>query len=208
MAAPIRAADPDAVGAVDPDEHEPLRLGLLPPSPSRISAAACWPRRAARCSAARRRSTAWSMCAATPRDFDHWAEAGATGWAYADVLPYFKRMETCAWRRGRLARHRRAAACAARPAQQSALPRLRRGRPPGRLRDSPTTTTARSRKASAPMEQTIHRGRRWSAANAYLRPALKRKNVSLVKGFARARGDRESTRHRRRDRSWQADSSR
>ena len=29
-----------------------------------------------------------------PRDFDTWAEIGADGWAYADVLPYFKRMET------------------------------------------------------------------------------------------------------------------
>src|SRR5690606_22476700 len=36
-----------------------------------------------------------------------------------------------------------------------------------------------------PMEQTIHKGRRWSAANAYLRPALKREKVSLVNGFAR-----------------------
>ncbi|MDA3889780.1 MAG: FAD-dependent oxidoreductase, partial [Allgaiera sp.] len=27
------------------------------------------------------------------RDFDHWAEVGATGWSFADVLPYFKRME-------------------------------------------------------------------------------------------------------------------
>ncbi len=35
------------------------------------------------------------------------------------------------------------------------------------------------------MEQTIHNGRRWSAANAYLRPALKRKNVNLINGFAR-----------------------
>jgi choline dehydrogenase len=35
------------------------------------------------------------------------------------------------------------------------------------------------------MEQTIHNGRRWSAANAYLRPAMKRPNVSLVRGFAR-----------------------
>jgi choline dehydrogenase len=35
------------------------------------------------------------------------------------------------------------------------------------------------------MEQTIYKGRRWSAANAYLRPALKRQNVNLVKGFAR-----------------------
>src|SRR5690606_6831378 len=36
-----------------------------------------------------------------------------------------------------------------------------------------------------PMEQTIHNGRRWSVANAYLRPALRRGNVGLVKGFAR-----------------------
>ncbi len=27
------------------------------------------------------------------RDFDHWAESGAQGWGYGDVLPYFKRME-------------------------------------------------------------------------------------------------------------------
>ena len=26
-------------------------------------------------------------------DFDHWAEMGANGWRYTDVLPYFKRME-------------------------------------------------------------------------------------------------------------------
>jgi len=27
-------------------------------------------------------------------DFNHWEEQGAKGWSYADVLPYFKRMET------------------------------------------------------------------------------------------------------------------
>ena len=31
-------------------------------------------------------------------DYDHWAESGARGWSYADVLPYFKRMES--WSRG------------------------------------------------------------------------------------------------------------
>jgi choline dehydrogenase len=32
-----------------------------------------------------------------PRDFDTWRQKGAEGWGYADVLPYFKRMET-SWR--------------------------------------------------------------------------------------------------------------
>jgi choline dehydrogenase len=31
-------------------------------------------------------------------DYDHWAENGAQGWSYADVLPYFKRMEN--WHSG------------------------------------------------------------------------------------------------------------
>ena len=28
------------------------------------------------------------------RDFDNWAQSGARGWSYSDVLPYFKKMET------------------------------------------------------------------------------------------------------------------
>jgi choline dehydrogenase len=31
------------------------------------------------------------------RDFDHWLSLGCAGWSYADVLPYFKRMES-SWR--------------------------------------------------------------------------------------------------------------
>jgi len=31
------------------------------------------------------------------RDFDGWAQMGATGWSYAEVLPYFRRMES-SWR--------------------------------------------------------------------------------------------------------------
>ncbi len=33
-----------------------------------------------------------------------------------------------------------------------------------------------------PMDMTVHKGKRWSAAQAYLRPALKRKNLSTETG--------------------------
>ena len=119
------------------------------------------------------------------RDFDHWAEEGATGWGFADVQPYFARMETRYRRRGRLARHRegRCTFSAGRARTRSTPPLSKPAGRPGSKR--PTTTTAPSRKALEPMEQTIFNGRRWSTANAYLRPALKRKNVSLINGFAR-----------------------
>ena len=34
-----------------------------------------------------------------PGDYDRWAQKGARGWSYADVLPYFRRCETWAGRR-------------------------------------------------------------------------------------------------------------
>jgi len=30
-----------------------------------------------------------------PQDFDDWRDAGNVGWSYRDVLPYFKKLETC-----------------------------------------------------------------------------------------------------------------
>ncbi len=118
------------------------------------------------------------------RDFDYWSESGASGWAFADVLPYFKRMETshggeAGWRGKDGPLH---------------VQRGKRENPlykafveAGREAGFETTQDYNGSKQEGfgPMEQTIHNGRRWSAANAYLRPALKRPNVRLVKGFAR-----------------------
>ena len=118
------------------------------------------------------------------RDFDHWAEQGAAGWAYADVLPYFKRMEHShggepGWRGTDGPLH---------------IQRGSRKNPlfhafveAGRQAGFEVTEDYNGSKQEGFgwMEQTIHQGRRWSAANAYLKPALRRPNVNLVKGFAR-----------------------
>ena len=117
------------------------------------------------------------------RDFDHWAEQGATGWSFADVLPYFKRMENAhggedGWRGTDGPLH---------------VQRGPRGNPlyhafveAGRQAGFETTPDYNGAKQEGfgPMEQTIHKGRRWSTANAYLRPALKRGNVRVINGLA------------------------
>ncbi|MDX8443741.1 choline dehydrogenase [Mesorhizobium australafricanum] len=117
-------------------------------------------------------------------DFDHWAEQGAAGWSFADVLPYFKRMEDSdggedGWRGKSGPLH------VQRGTRKNPLygAFVEAGRQAGfELTDD---YNGAKQEGFGPMEQTILGGRRWSAANAYLRPALKRKNVSLLKGFAR-----------------------
>ncbi|WP_292899917.1 choline dehydrogenase [Nitratireductor sp.] len=118
------------------------------------------------------------------RDFDHWANEGATGWAYADVLPYFMRMETMAdgepgWRGTEGLLHVRKG-----PRDNPLFSAFIEA---GRQAGFETTKDYNGSKQEGfgALQQTIHKGRRWSTANAYLKPALKRKNVSLVKGFAR-----------------------
>ncbi|TIS61514.1 MAG: choline dehydrogenase [Mesorhizobium sp.] len=117
-------------------------------------------------------------------DFDHWAEQGAAGWGFADVLPYFKRMEDSdggedGWRGKSGPLH------VQRGTRKNPLygAFMEAGRQAGfELTDD---YNGSKQEGFGPMEQTILGGRRWSAANAYLKPALRRKNVSLVKGFAR-----------------------
>ncbi|WP_309084131.1 choline dehydrogenase [Chelativorans sp.] len=118
------------------------------------------------------------------RDYDHWAEAGAKGWAFADVLPYFKRMENVkggeeGWRGTDGPLHVQRGS-RLNPLYQTFI---EAGREAGF--EITEDYNGSKQEGFGPMEQTIHMGRRWSAANAYLRPALKRKNVSLVRGFAR-----------------------
>ncbi|MEY8831408.1 choline dehydrogenase [Sedimentitalea sp. XS_ASV28] len=121
-------------------------------------------------------------------DFDHWAEAGADGWSFADVLPYFRRMES--WHDG---------GHGGDPVWRGHDGPLHVTRGP---RDNPLHAAfvtageqagyqltddynGQKQEGFGPMEQTVWNGRRWSAANAYLRPALRRDTCTLVRGLAR-----------------------
>ena len=118
-------------------------------------------------------------------DFDRWEALGATGWAYRDVLPYYLRMETWhgsgdrSWRgsNGPLHVTRGKLDNPLFPAFESA----------GEQAGFETTADYNGEKQEGfgPFDRTIWKGRRWSTANAYLKPALKRGNADLQKCFAR-----------------------
>ncbi|SPH18535.1 Oxygen-dependent choline dehydrogenase [Defluviimonas aquaemixtae] len=121
------------------------------------------------------------------KDFDHWAESGAVGWGFADVLPYFKRMET--WHGGNgVANGFRGASG---PLHVTRGPRtnplfhafVEAGRQAGY--EVTDDYNGEKQEGFGAFEATIWKGRRWSAANAYLKPALKRENCTVVRALAR-----------------------
>lgn len=113
------------------------------------------------------------------RDFDRWEEMGARGWGFADVLPYFKRMETAhggedGWRGTDGPLH------VTRGPRTNPLYQafVEAGVSAGFGRTDDYNGSRQE--GFGPMEMTVWQGRRWSAANAYLKPALKRGNVRLM----------------------------
>ncbi len=113
------------------------------------------------------------------RDFDAWEEMGAKGWGFRHVQPYFKRMEHShggeeGWRGTSGLMHMKRGS-RANPLYQAFIEA-------GQQAGYPVTEdyNGHQQEGFGAMEMTVHRGVRWSAANAYLRPALKRRNVKLV----------------------------
>ncbi|MDE2304059.1 MAG: choline dehydrogenase [Gammaproteobacteria bacterium] len=114
-----------------------------------------------------------------PQDYERWAEQGAAGWRYADVLPYFKRAETRAeggdayrgdrgplgTRYGTMENPLHAAWLAA--AEQAGYART------GDINGAQQEGFGR-------MDMTVANGRRCSAAVAYLRPAMRRPNLQVI----------------------------
>ena len=120
------------------------------------------------------------------KDFDHWADSGADGWSYADVLPYYKRMENwddnghggdAEWRGSDGPLH------VTRGPRDNPLFKafVEAGKQAGY--EATEDYNGQKQEGFGPMEQTVFKGRRWSAANAYLRPALKHENCTLMNGL-------------------------
>ena len=111
-------------------------------------------------------------------DYDNWAQAGCTGWSHADVLPYFKRAE----RNERLkddlhgtdgplnvsdiTEHHPVSDAVIAAGMEAGLP----------FNDD---VNGASQDGISYFQLTVKNGRRWSAAMAYLRPALGRANLTL-----------------------------
>lgn len=113
------------------------------------------------------------------RDFDRWAvDEGCPGWTYAEVLPYFRRAETFAG--GEDAYRGGAGPLNTQPGRvENPLFQafIEAGIEAGYNRTS--DINGYCREGFGRMDQTIHRGRRWNAANAYLVPARNRPNLTV-----------------------------
>ena len=126
-------------------------------------------------------------------DYDGWEEQGARGWGYRNVLPYFRKAETRAeggdaWRGKDGPLHTSYGPLnnplysvfveAATQAGYAATEDVNGYRQEGFGR----------------MDRTIHKGKRWSAASAYLKPAMGRKNLVVRTGVRVTKLDLEGKR--------------
>jgi choline dehydrogenase len=115
-----------------------------------------------------------------PMDYERWAsDPGMEDWDYAHCLPYFKRMETCL----------------------AGADEFRGGEGPLVLERGPATNplfgaffeavqqagypltddvNGYRQEGFAPFDRNVHRGRRLSAARAYLHPVMNRPNLEVV----------------------------
>lgn len=115
------------------------------------------------------------------RDYDRWSDQGLAGWSYAEVLPYFRRLER-SWR-------------GAGPYHGGDGPVAISAMQGADLLFEPLVAAAGSagipfcedangaaQEGISRMEATVDRGRRASSARAYLHPAMARRNLTIRTG--------------------------
>ncbi|MBO9669342.1 MAG: GMC family oxidoreductase N-terminal domain-containing protein [Sphingobium sp.] len=121
-----------------------------------------------------------------PKDYDQWAQAGARGWGFDDVLPYFRKSESN-WRgasrfhgdSGPITVSRHKTDKVVYPAMVAAAEGLG-------FAHIDDFHGAENEGWSAP-DFSVHRGRRASPAARMLRPAMARRNLTVLSGALTAR---------------------
>lgn len=115
-----------------------------------------------------------------PQDYDEWRQMGLAGWSFDDVLPYFRKLEG----------HHRGGELHGTDgplhisAGESDSPFYDALVEAGRQAGYPVTEDFNgvSQEGFGRYDLTISDGKRWSAAEAYLRPVLARANLTVVTG--------------------------
>ncbi len=116
-----------------------------------------------------------------PIDYDMWVEAGATGWGWDDVLPYFLKSEDN--QRGASEFHAVGGPLTI-SEQRSPRPLCRELLAASEAAGLPRINDYNGPEQDGVSMFQVHQrnGRRWSAADAFLKPAMKRPNLTVVTG--------------------------
>ncbi|HEY1360693.1 MAG TPA: choline dehydrogenase [Xanthobacteraceae bacterium] len=115
-----------------------------------------------------------------PEDFNHWRQLGNAGWSFDDVLPYFRRAED--QERGADELHGTGGplavsdVCEPHPLCEAFIAAAQQA---GFARND--DFNGPSQEGAGYFQLTARRGRRWSTAVGYLRPALARRNLAVAK---------------------------
>lgn len=115
-------------------------------------------------------------------DYEEWARSGATDWDYPHCLPYFKKADD--WKYGSDAYRNQGGALSVCNGNEMKNPLYQAfidaGAEAGYMKTD--DYNGGCQEGFSPMSMTVRNGVRWSTANAYLKPAMKRHNLKVVSG--------------------------
>lgn len=113
-------------------------------------------------------------------DYEEWQDSGATDWGYANCLPYFKKADD--WKFGSDDYRNQGGPMSVNNGNEMKNPLYQAFIDAGVQAGYVNTTdyNGERQEGFGAMHMTVRDGVRWSAANAYLKPALHRKNLKVV----------------------------
>src|ERR1700730_8095405 len=114
-----------------------------------------------------------------PMDYERWAaDPGMETWDYAHCLPYFKKMETCLAGGGKWRGHEGPLVLERGPATSPLFKAFFEAVQQAGYELTDDVNGYRQ-EGFAPFDRNVHRGRRLSAARAYLHPVMSRPNLTV-----------------------------